>query len=48
MFLVVLYVPVLRRLFDTVALDPSQWLVVLAAAGMPTVVIGIRRLLRRR
>lgn len=48
MFWAALYVPPLRTLFDTVALDTSQWLVVLAAAGMPTVVIGLRRLLRRR
>lgn len=48
MFLVVLYVPSLRLLFDTVALDATQWGVVLAASGLPTLVIGIRRSLRRR
>ncbi|NLW16528.1 MAG: calcium-translocating P-type ATPase, SERCA-type [Firmicutes bacterium] len=48
MFLAVLYVPGLRRLFDTVALDLTQWVVVLVAAGLPTLVIGLRRLLRRR
>lgn len=47
MFLVVLYVPGLRLLFDTVALDHHQWLVVLIASGLPTLLIGIRRLLRR-
>lgn len=48
MFLAVLYVPSLRLLFDTVALDQHQWLIVLAASGLPTLVIGIRRLLRSR
>lgn len=48
LFLVVLYVPSLRLLFDTVALDHHQWLIVLTASGMPTLVIGTRRLLRRR
>jgi len=47
MFLAVLYIPALRHLFNTVALDFEQWLVVLLAAGLPTLLISIRRKLRR-
>jgi Ca2+-transporting ATPase len=48
MFLTSIHLPALRDLFGTVALDMRQWSIVLAASGLPTVVVGLRRLVRYR
>ncbi len=45
MFLSVLYIPSLRSLFQTVALTPRQWAVVLLASGLPTLLVGLRRVI---
>lgn len=46
--LVSIYVPFLQGLFGNVPLDMHQWTVVTAAAGFPTVLIGLRRVARSR
>lgn len=41
--LVSIYVPFMRYLFDNTALDGMQWLTIVLASGLPTIVIGLRR-----
>lgn len=46
MFLAVLYIPSLRILFNTAALSYRQWAIVLLASGLPTMLVGVRRVIR--
>lgn len=48
MFLAVIYLPTARSLFDTAVLSSSQWAVLLTCSGLPTFLIGIRRLILHR
>lgn len=48
MFLAVVYLPTARSLFDTVVLSWQQWAFLLTCAGLPTIMIEIRRLFLRR
>ncbi|QRF23786.1 calcium-translocating P-type ATPase, SERCA-type [Alicyclobacillus sp. TC] len=43
LFLITLYVPSIARAFDTVALSPTQWAIVLVLAAIPTFALSIRR-----
>ncbi len=48
MQLSVIYLPALQAIFKTTALVGWQWLVILVAAGGPSLLIGLTRLLRNR
>lgn len=46
MQLAVIYLPLMQEIFQTTALNSWQWLIVLLAAGGPTMVLGVLRLVR--
>jgi Ca2+-transporting ATPase len=48
LMLVVIYYPPLQTVFHTVALNGHEWLLVLAMASIPTVVLGGFQLLKRK
>lgn len=48
MFLAVIYLPAPAALFDTARLTGRQWAIVLSCSGLPTALIGVRRLLLNR
>jgi Ca2+-transporting ATPase len=46
MQLAVIYLPVMQGIFQTTGLNSWQWMIVLFAAGGPTIILGLIKLVR--